>query len=319
MNGASGGRSPQGAVGTSSPVHIQPEEMNEQQPISSGGSGAQSSQAAARASSPGDHRTIYWNGRDSNLKNVKFKGNSITTTKYSVVTFLPKCLFEQFRRAANLYFLMISILSSTPLSPATNPVSPISNVLPLSFVVFVSLVKEAWDDWNRLQHDKAINNSKVYLLRDRNWVSASWKELQVGDIVKVKQGELFPADLLFLASTDTNGFCYMETANLDGETNLKIRTALEKTRDCLTFEKASEFNGEVTCEHPNNSVYTFTGNLIIESQTVPLSSAQLLLRGCSLRNTEYITGAVIFSGHETKVKWGVMVNKVVEAPHLGSL
>ncbi|KAI8528438.1 hypothetical protein RHMOL_Rhmol12G0148700 [Rhododendron molle] len=229
-------------------------------------------------------------------------GNSISTTKYNILTFVPKGLFEQFRRVANLYFLTISILSSTPVSP----VSPITNVLPLSMVLFVSLVKEAWEDWKRFQNDKAINNSSVDMLQDQRWVSVPWKNLQVGDVVKVKQDGFFPADLLFLAGTNTDGVCYVETANLDGETNLKIRKALEKTWDYVNPEKASEFKGEVQCEQPNNSLYTFTGNLIIESQTLPLSPNQLLLRGCSLRNTEYIIGAVIFSGHETKVMMNSM-------------
>lgn len=36
--------------------------------------------------------------------------------------------------------------------------------------------------------------------------------------------------------------------------------------------------GEIQCEQPNNSLYTFTGNLIVEKQTLPLSPDQLLLR-----------------------------------------
>ncbi|XP_019246911.1 PREDICTED: phospholipid-transporting ATPase 3-like isoform X2 [Nicotiana attenuata] len=96
------------------------------------------------------------------------------------------------------------------------------------------------------------------------------------------------------------------TANLDGETNLKIRKALEKTWDYVTPDKVSEFKGEVQCEQPNNSLYTFAGNLIIQKQTLPLGPNQLLLRGCSLRNTQYIVGAVIFSGHETKVMMNAM-------------
>ncbi|KAL4558341.1 hypothetical protein LXL04_036540 [Taraxacum kok-saghyz] len=72
-----------------------------------------------------------------------FQGNSLSTTKYNVTTFLPKGLYEQFRRVANLYFLTIYCLSFTPVSP----VSPITNVIPLSLVLFVSLVKEAFEDW----------------------------------------------------------------------------------------------------------------------------------------------------------------------------
>ncbi|RZB99427.1 Phospholipid-transporting ATPase 3 isoform B [Glycine soja] len=210
------------------------------------------------------HRTIFCNDREANIP-IRFKGNSISTTKYNFFTFLPKGLFEQFRRVANLYFLTISILSTTPISP----VSPITNVLPLSLVLLVSLIKEAFEDW-------------------------------------VKQDAFFPADLLFLASTNADGVCYIETANLDGETNLKIRKALEKTWDYVTPEKASEFKGEIECEQPNNSLYTFTGNLITQKQTLPLSPNQILLRGCSLRNTEYIVGVVIFTGQETKVMMNTM-------------
>nr|XP_017222811.1 PREDICTED: phospholipid-transporting ATPase 3-like isoform X1 [Daucus carota subsp. sativus]XP_017222813.1 PREDICTED: phospholipid-transporting ATPase 3-like isoform X1 [Daucus carota subsp. sativus] len=145
----------------------------------------------------------------------------------------------KFRRLANCYFLMISLLSFTPVSP----VSPYTNVAPLAIVLIVSLIKEAFEDW---------------------------------------------------------------TANLDGETNLKIRKALEKTWDFVSPEKASEFKGEVQCEQPNNSLYTFTGNLILQKQTLPLSRNQILLRGCSLRNTQYIVGCVIFTGPETKVMMNSM-------------
>ncbi|KDO82678.1 hypothetical protein CISIN_1g0009122mg, partial [Citrus sinensis] len=207
-----------------------------------------------------------------------------------------------FRRVANCYFLMISILSTTPMSP----VNPVTNVVPLSLVLLVSLIKEAWEDWKRFQNDMTINSTPVEVLQGQRWVSIPWRKLQVGDIVMVKQDGFFPADLLFLASTNADGVCYIETANLDGETNLKIRKALERTWDYLTPEKASEFKGEVQCEQPNNSLYTFTGNLIMQKQTLPLNPNQILLRGCSLRNTEYIIGAVIFAGHETKVMMNSM-------------
>ncbi|XP_047319881.1 phospholipid-transporting ATPase 3-like [Impatiens glandulifera] len=247
------------------------------------------------------HRTIYCNDREANAI-VRFKGNSISTTKYNILTFFPKGLFEQFRRVANLYFLTISILSFTPVSP----VSPITNIVPLSMVLFASLLKEAWEDWKRFLNDKTINNTPIEVLIGQEWQNTTWKDLQVGDVVKIKQDGFFPADLLFLASTNADGVCYIETANLDGETNLKIRKALEKTWDFVSPEKASEFKGELQCEQPNNSLYTFTGNLIDQKQTVPLSPNQILLRGCSLRNTVYIVGAVVFTGHESKVMMNSM-------------
>ncbi|KAK4261232.1 hypothetical protein QN277_004260 [Acacia crassicarpa] len=248
-----------------------------------------------------DRRTIFCNDRRTNLP-TPFPGNSISTTKFNIFTFLPKGLFEQFRRVANLYFLGISILAATPISP----ISPITNVVPLSMVLLISLTKEAFEDWKRRQNDNVINNRMIDVLQDQTWESVAWKNLQVGDIVRVKQDGYFPADLLFLASTNADGVCYIETANLDGETNLKIRKALEKTWEYLTSEKASEFQGEIECEQPNNSLYTFTGNLIFQAQTLPLSPNQILLRGCSVKNTGYIVGVVIFTGHETKVMMNSM-------------
>ncbi|KAG4214848.1 hypothetical protein ERO13_A01G142500v2 [Gossypium hirsutum] len=246
-------------------------------------------------------RTIYCNDRDANFAH-RYRGNSVSTTKYNFFTFLPKGLYEQFRRVANLYFLMVSILSATPYSP----VHPVTNVVPLSLVLLVSLIKEAFEDWKRFQNDMAINSTPVDVLQDQRWESIPWKKLQVGDIIRVKQDGFFPADMLLLASTNADGVCYIETANLDGETNLKIRKALERTWDYVTPEKACEFKGEVQCEQPNNSLYTFTGNLVIDNQTLPLSPNQILLRGCSLKNTEFVVGVVIFTGHETKVMMNSM-------------
>ncbi|KAH7279146.1 hypothetical protein KP509_37G007200 [Ceratopteris richardii] len=247
------------------------------------------------------HRTIYCNDLEKN-KQFSFKGNSISTTKYNVLTFLPKGLFEQFRRVANLYFLMISILSATPVSP----VNPITNAVPLVLVISVSLIKEAYEDWKRFFNDKTINSTMVDVLRDGHWRKLPWRRLVVGDIVKVHKDSFFPADLLFLASTNQDGVCYVETSNLDGETNLKIRKALERTWDYVDEERAKEFQGEIQCEQPNNSLYTFTGNLIIGKQTLPVTPNQLLLRGCSLRNTEFIVGVAVFTGHETKVMMNAM-------------
>ncbi|EMS47397.1 hypothetical protein TRIUR3_14507 [Triticum urartu] len=180
-----------------------------------------------------------------------------------------------------------------------SPVHPVTNVVPLSLVLLVSLIKEAFEDWKRFQNDMSINNAHVDVLQGQKWESSPWKRLQVGDIVRfnlelemhkektnsdghfleqIKQDSYFPADLLFLSSTNADGVCYIETANLDGETNLKIRKALEKTWDYVLPEKALEFKGEIQCEQPNNSLYTFTGNLIVDKQTIPISPNQILLR-----------------------------------------
>lgn len=95
---------------------------------------------------PGFSRIIFCNEPQLHkTKPYKYPNNYVSTTKYNVVTFLPKALFEQFRRVANLYFLLAAVLSLTPAAPFT----PITLIGPLVFVVGISMVKELVEDWHR--------------------------------------------------------------------------------------------------------------------------------------------------------------------------
>lgn len=95
---------------------------------------------------PGFSRVVFCNEPERHrVKPFKYRSNYVSTTKYNIITFVPKALFEQFRRVANLYFLFAAGLSLTPLTPFT----PGSLIAPLVFVVGVSMLKEAIEDWRR--------------------------------------------------------------------------------------------------------------------------------------------------------------------------
>ncbi|XP_011096893.1 probable phospholipid-transporting ATPase 5 [Sesamum indicum] len=247
---------------------------------------------------PGFSRVVFCN--ESQLhksKPNKYPNNYVSTTKYNLITFLPRALFEQFRRVANLYFLLAAILSVTPLA-AFNPVSVIA---PLVFVVGLSMLKEAIEDWHRFLQDRNVNSRRVKVhVGNGLFVHKSWESLLVGDIVKVSKNEYFPGDLLLLSSSYADGLCYVETMNLDGETNLKAKRSLETTLDLDEDAAFCKFKATVRCEDPNPSLYTFVGNLDLEKESYPLSPSQLLLRDSKLRNTEFVYGVVIFSGPDTK-------------------
>uniref|UniRef100_A0A8D0TWN9 Phospholipid-transporting ATPase n=1 Tax=Sus scrofa TaxID=9823 RepID=A0A8D0TWN9_PIG len=96
--------------------------------------------------------------------------------------------------------------------------------------------------------------------------------------------------------------CYVETANLDGETNLKIRQGLSHTADMQTREALRRLSGTVECEGPNRHLYDFTGNLNLDGKSpVALGPDQILLRGTQLRNTQWVFGIVVYTGHDTKL------------------
>lgn len=147
-----------------------------------------------------------------------------------------------------------------------------------------------------------MNNRKVKVHRENGiFEYTEWKNLRVGDIVKVEKDEFFPADLLVLSSSYEDAICYVETMNLDGETNLKLKQALEVTSDLQDESSFRDFKAVVKCEDPNANLYSFVGSMDFEDQQFPLAPQQLLLRDSKLRNTDYIFGAVIFTGHDTKV------------------
>ena len=141
----------------------------------------------------------------------------------------------------------------------------------------------------------------------------AWKNVQVGDFVRLYNDEEIPADVVVLATSDSDGACYIETKNLDGETNLKVRTALhcgrkvKRARDC----EATEFVLE--SEPPHANIYAYSGALRWKQRDVkhpgaepkdmaePVGINNLLLRGCTLRNTEWVLGFVAFTGDETKI------------------
>ncbi|XP_011008886.1 PREDICTED: putative phospholipid-transporting ATPase 9 [Populus euphratica] len=248
---------------------------------------------------PGFSRVVHCNEPDCfEAKIRRYSGNYVSTTKYNVATFLPKSLFEQFRRVANFYFLVVGILAFTPLAPYT----AVSAIFPLIVVVGATMVKEGIEDWKRAQQDIEMNNRKTRVHQgDGTFKSTGWKNLRVGDIVKVKKDEYFPADLLLLSSTFEDGICYVETMNLDGETNLKLKQALEATAFMHEDSYYRDFKALIKCEDPNTNLYSFVGTLDFDQNLYPLSPQRLLLRDSKLRNTEYIYGAVIFTGHDTKV------------------
>ncbi|XP_054165882.1 probable phospholipid-transporting ATPase IA [Oppia nitens] len=250
-------------------------------------------------------RLVYITGRH------KYCSNAITTAKYNLVTFVPKFLFEQFHRYSNIFFLFIALMQQIP---NVSPTGRFTTAIPLFFILTVSAIKEAFEDIKRHRADRGVNSSLVLVLNKftSQWDWKHWQQIQVGDIVKITNDQFFPSDLFLLASSEPNGMCYIETANLDGETNLKIRHSLKETTHCLNSEQlVSDLSlASIQCDPPNRHLYEFHGNLKLNELVYAIAPENILLRGAKLRNTNWVFGCVIYTGHETKL----MMNSSVQAP-----
>lgn len=467
------------------------------------------SQAAGptmRKMKPKKRRNVYVNvppPRSELKKNgdpdVNYPRNKVRTSKYTIVTFLPRFLFEQFRRVANIYFLGLVILQVFPTFGATIPQIA---MLPLVAILTITAIKDSIEDHRRHVLDNEVNNSAVTrlgswrnlnqakdqrswyqrllglsgrgggkvskgvrklrekedaiglrqvngsshrpngvnggfrgneefgarpgtrsgrsdslvsshalgtivseserdntsfynasynqsnaaFLRDQSsgnfvdanassvsvlqplhtnsqqqahsattfntqasnvegvvdyrrhtpgtarWERTLWKKLEVGDIVMLREDEQVPADIVVLNTSDPDGNAYIETKNLDGETNLKVRKSLKATMGIQSEEDLEHARFVVDSEAPHANLYSYNGllkytvnepskegdfNETLESlppdssayaaaeartrRVEPITINELLLRGCALRNTEWVIGVVLFTGEDTKI------------------
>ncbi|KAI0777467.1 phospholipid-translocating P-type ATPase [Trametes elegans] len=404
---------------------------------------ANAAPAASTCHIPGARRNIYVNYTlpldevDSHGEPIaRYVRNKVRTSKYTIITFIPKNLYEQFRRVANLYFLALVIVQIFPIFGAP---SPQTSALPLIFILCVTAIKDGIEDYRRAILDEEVNNSAVTKLgnwrnvnqprdprswfekllglnqpgkvtrgvrklREREagegmqivlskageertsvstlpvndsssemdfygaarklddiqsvdshsyppqeskptvpawaggsgslnayqqsiharssigvvdyskrttglarWERTLWKKLEVGDIVLLRENDQVPADIVVLSTSDPDNMCYLETKNLDGETNLKPRKSVKATSSITSEEDVERVSFILDSEPPHANLYLYHGVMRYkdpasgDQKQESVTINELLLRGCTLRNTTWVIGLVVFTGADTKI------------------
>ncbi|KZT69864.1 phospholipid-translocating P-type ATPase [Daedalea quercina L-15889] len=375
-----------------------------------------------RTREPGPPRSVfvhqnlpedYFDKKGRIKKEHVFATNQYITAKYSIITFLPRNLLEQFRRVANIFFLAIAILQFFPIFPT---ISPGLAILPLLIVLAITGLKDGYEDFKRHQADHTVNRSQTRVLRGgafqnlnpmqaktktfipaivpmimtyrqkrksvktadvealeleggapqegmmqtmperpsgdseptmedeadieyddedlghvpsrptsprtasshghshsimhhddkkrAHWKKTAWEDIKVGDFVKILDNESFPADILICATSEDENVCFVETKNLDGETNLKSRTAssvLTHLRSAGTCANPHH-QFRIDCDRPETNLYRLNATVVPEKgQMSSVDIQQVLLRGSVLRNTRWVIGIVLFTGEDTKI------------------
>ncbi|KAF9016585.1 phospholipid-translocating P-type ATPase [Hymenopellis radicata] len=330
-----------------------------------------------RKREPGPRRTVFVNEplpddyRDHKGRLKKehvYKTNQVITSKYTVITFLPRNLLEQFRRIANVFFLGIAVLQ---FFPKFSTISPGLVIFPLLVVLGITAIKDGYEDFKRHQSDSRVNRSTIRVLSGAEWsnpnVSAAkssnffrsantpdvekaegtpdanlaepvpqspttaeiefdddiaatapkeehhglhlfghhastrshwkklmWEDVCVGDFVKIYDNESLPADILICATSEEENVAFVETKNLDGETNLNL-THLTTAKACA----GSKFT--VDCDRPDNNMFKLNAAVKMNDEVVPVDIQMTLLRGTVLRNTGWVIGLVLFTGEDSKI------------------
>ncbi|WVR04281.1 hypothetical protein IAU60_001281 [Kwoniella sp. DSM 27419] len=321
------------------------------------------------------------------IKTKRYPTNQNVTSKYTVITFLPKNLFEQFRRVANIFFAAINILQ---FFPKFSTISPGLVILPLIVVLAITAVKDGYEDVKRHQADHKTNHSIVHVLGGPNhtnenpmqakdktfipaiplptrkskkgkkaelakesaqaaeappapeprgqtsddlhrvrtqvstwdddpeagdspselgWQRTIWEDVKVGDIVKIYDNEQFPADIVICSTSEEEDVAYIETKNLDGETNLKSRNGVPGLSHLDSAEACSRAKLRIDLDAPEVNMFRLNGAAVNleevdgsgEAPIHPITLETTLLRGCVLKNTAWVIGIVVFTGADTKI------------------
>uniref|UniRef100_A0A8K9WWV1 Phospholipid-transporting ATPase n=1 Tax=Oncorhynchus mykiss TaxID=8022 RepID=A0A8K9WWV1_ONCMY len=232
----------------------------------------------------------------------RYPDNRIVSSKYTLWNFIPKNLFEQFRRIANFYFLLIFLVQLI----IDTPTSPVTSGLPLFFVITVTAIKQGYEDWLRHKADCSINECPVDVVKEGTVVRTQSHKLRVGDVVMAREDETFPCDLILLSSSRDDGTCYVTTTSLDGESSHKTYYAVPDTMVFKTEQEVDSLHATIECEQPQPDLYKFVGRINIYKESEdpivrPLGAENLLLRGATLKNTEHIYAVAIYTGMDTKM------------------
>ncbi|WWC87350.1 uncharacterized protein L201_002239 [Kwoniella dendrophila CBS 6074] len=337
----------------------------------------------------------FYDKKNRILKDKKYTTNQNVTSKYTIITFLPRNLFEQFRRVANIFFAAINILQ---FFPKFSTISPGLVILPLIVVLAITAVKDGYEDIKRHQADHKVNHSIVHILNggkeyenknpmkakektfipaiplpklkskkakkkaalleeeqgsstqanepapgaeprgttdhhnnlsrmrsqvsnwqddpeagdspdELGWQRTIWEDVRVGDFVKIYDGEQFPADILICSTSEEEDVAYIETKNLDGETNLKSRNGVPGLSHLDSAEACAHAHLRIDLDAPEVNMFRLNGAVVNleevgddgQNPIHPATLETTLLRGCVLKNTAWVIGIVIFTGSDTKI------------------
>eukprot|EP00340_Litonotus_pictus_P008976 CAMPEP_0170518900 /NCGR_PEP_ID=MMETSP0209-20121228/4493_1 /TAXON_ID=665100 ORGANISM="Litonotus pictus, Strain P1" /NCGR_SAMPLE_ID=MMETSP0209 /ASSEMBLY_ACC=CAM_ASM_000301 /LENGTH=1203 /DNA_ID=CAMNT_0010804651 /DNA_START=222 /DNA_END=3830 /DNA_ORIENTATION=+ len=174
-----------------------------------------------------------------------------------------------------------------------------------AIVLVFTMLKEGYEDILRYRADKKINEkeSLVYDYSQGSFEKKMWWKIKVGDLIKIHSYEEVPCDTMILKSSLDSGMCFLDTMNLDGETNLKEKMTFKDTKD-LSDEAIIGMKAKVICDEADENLEKWDANAEVEDMSFSVligNAKNILLKGCTLRNTDYILGIAVYTGHSTKI------------------
>ncbi|XP_037661590.1 probable phospholipid-transporting ATPase IIB isoform X5 [Choloepus didactylus] len=230
----------------------------------------------------------------------KHPRNSIKNQKYNVFTFIPGVLYEQFKFFLNLYFLVVSC---SQFVPALKIGYLYTYWAPLGFVLAVTIMREAIDEFRRFRRDKEVNSQLYSKLTVRGKVQVKSSDIQVGDLIIVEKNQRIPSDMIFLRTSEKAGSCFIRTDQLDGETDWKLKVAVSYTQRLPALGDLFSINAYVYAQKPQLDIHSFEGTFTREDTDPPIHESlgiENTLWASTVVASGTVIGVVIYTGKETR-------------------
>ncbi|CAG9312880.1 unnamed protein product [Blepharisma stoltei] len=241
---------------------------------------------------------------NAKVENSIFPNNCAKSTRYTLLTIIPLNLFEQFQRSSNIWFLLVSVFQLIPIN--LNPTDSWSTIAPLAILLFFTLIKDAYNDLYRWKDDKKINTILYSRWNGENFVKVQSKDMLVGNIVLLNDGDIVPADMILLASEKEKEQVYLDTTGIIGNAIFKeIKKISEIQRFLNSVEDDSilkKFQAKVRMGEPNSDFSKFRGKIKLNGfpKAFDIHAEQALFRGAKLNGTSWAIGLIVYTGHDTK-------------------
>ncbi|XP_064409595.1 probable phospholipid-transporting ATPase IIB isoform X2 [Latimeria chalumnae] len=230
----------------------------------------------------------------------KYPRNAIKNQKYNIFTFVPGVLFQQFKFFLNLYFLVVAC---SQFVPELKIGYLYTYWAPLGFVLAVTMVREAADEFRRYERDKEMNSQLYGKLTIRGKVQVKSSDIQVGDLIIVEKNQRIPADMIFLRTSEKNGSCFIRTDQLDGETDWKLKIAVGCTQRLPALGDLFSINAYVYAQKPQMDIHSFEGTFTREDSDPSIHeslSIENTLWASTVVASGTVIGVVIYTGKETR-------------------
>lgn len=248
-------------------------------------------------------RSVHFNGHTTNTNPTVT--NKLNNRKHTVLNLIPLVLYEQFKYFFNMFFLLLAISQFIPIFQVG---LLFSYVAPLVFVLVLTILKEAYDDYKRYSRDKETNEAIYRVWKGSAFVDMKAGDLREGHIIELTANSRIPADCLLLWTSDPSQSVFIKTDQLDGETDWKLRNPINYTFKALSKSMdATKLSGFAKFEQPTNHIYEFKGVFVNEQNREadePLGLNNTLWASTVLCSSHAVA-MVIYIGRETRIAMNI--------------